>query len=238
MPAIPVLAYHRIGTPPPGARHPDTYVRPRDFARQLALLKALGYRTIGAAEYDEARREGGRAPAGKPLLLTFDDGSATLVSDALPLLKAHGFRAVVFMVTSEMGRPAAWDGEGPGSGHRQLTPEELRTLRAEGWDAGSHTVTHARLTALDDAALRREVEASKAALESAWGAAISWFAYPYGDYDDAARAAVSRAGYRAAFATERGDGRALSIPRRIISGRAGLLRFARHLYQAGRMAKR
>lgn len=235
---VPVLVYHRIGAAPAEAKHPDTYVHPRAFALQLAILKALGYQTIAPEDYVKLRRGIPCRVPSKPILITFDDGSETVFSEALPLLKRHGFSGVVFMVSSRMGKSAVWDGEADGSGHRQLTPEELAALNEEGWAIGSHTISHARLTALDPEERTKELLDSKTAIGAALGREPDWFAYPYGSFDPGLREAVSRAGYLLAFATEDGDGDPFSIPRRIVSGRAGPFRFLRRLYQAKRLARR
>lgn len=233
-----MLVYHRIGKPPAGARHPDTYVDSRAFTHQLAILKALGYRTVSAEEYEKSKLGIPCRLPSKPVLLTFDDGSSTVHSEALPILKSYGFSAVVFMVSSLMGQPAGWDSETAESGHRQLTAEELRALSREGWSVGSHTATHARLLDLDFQALQEELLESRRALESTVGQEVDWFAYPYGSFDKRAAEAVSRAGYRIAFATEEGDGFPFSIPRRVISGRTGIFRFLRRLLQARRLSRR
>ncbi len=233
---IPVLAYHRIAAAPADALHPDTYVHPRDFARQLALLKGLGYRAIDPRDYFDRVMGGGRPLPPKPVLITFDDGSASTYAEALPALERHGFKAALFMVSSGLGGPAAWDGERPGCGHRQLDAVELKALDRAGWVIGSHTETHARLTALPPEDARRELSASKAALEGVLGRELSWFAYPYGSFSPALRDAVAGAGYRIGFATEQGDAHALSLPRRIISGRTGALKFLWRLRQARRLS--
>jgi peptidoglycan/xylan/chitin deacetylase (PgdA/CDA1 family) len=142
------------------------------------------------------------------------------------------------MVASRMGQPAVWDGEAEDSSHRQLTARELKALSDEGWDIGSHTLTHARMTDLSAERTSVELLESKKAIADAIGREPDWFAYPYGAFDSGLREAVSRAGYRMAFATEGGDGDPFSIPRRIISGRNGLLKFAWRLFQAGRLARR
>ena len=235
---VPVLAYHRIGVPPSGSLHPDTYVHPRAFARQLLILKALGYETIAPADYARLRLGLPCAVPRKPILITFDDGSSTVFSEALPLLRRHGFSAALFMVASRLGLSALWDGEAEDADHRQLTAGELRALRAEGWLIGSHSVTHARMTSLTPERRADELIQSKKTLEEAVGAELDWFAYPYGAFDSGLRDAVSRAGYRIAFATEDGDGDLFSVPRRIIGGRAGLFKFLRRLHQAGRLARK
>lgn len=174
----------------------------------------------------------------KPILITFDDGSSTVYSEAFPQLSRQGFSAIVFMVTSHMGKPAVWDGETEGSVHRQMTPNELQALSRAGWGVGSHTASHVRLTELEPDVAARQLADSKNELEAVLGQSAGWFAYPYGDFSPALRDAVGKAGYEIAFATERGDGHPLSLARRIISGRDGTLKFFKRLYQARRLSRR
>jgi peptidoglycan/xylan/chitin deacetylase (PgdA/CDA1 family) len=233
---IPVLVYHRVGPVPPGHPHPDTFVPAREFDRQLAALRALGYESVSAEEYEAALD--GRAPkARKPVLITFDDGSATTLTQAAPILERRGFSAVLFMVTESLGRPAGWDGETEDGGHRQLTDEELKKLLELGWTIGSHTRTHPRLDSLDDAALEAEISGSKAQLERLLGREVAWFAYPYGRHDERVAAAARRGGYKLAFATETGTGGRYSVPRRVINGRGRIWKFLWRLRQAGRLAR-
>lgn len=236
VPRIPVLVYHRVGEAPRTAPHPGTYLRPSAFARQLWLLKTLGYRTVSARAYADSRLGRGGPMPEKPLLITFDDGSETVHSAALPALERHGFTAVVFVVASQLGGPASWDGELPGAEHRQLTADELKVLVKAGWSVGSHTLSHPRLTGVEAQQLGAELSGSKRVLEAALGAEVPWFAYPYGAYDARVRDAVSAAGYEMAFATEDGDGHRLSVPRRVVPGDGGLLRFLRRLQHSRRLA--
>ena len=48
---IPILMYHNVGRPPPGVRLRKLYVGAGHFARQMALLRLMGYRglSMGAA---------------------------------------------------------------------------------------------------------------------------------------------------------------------------------------------
>jgi glycosyltransferase involved in cell wall biosynthesis len=75
--------------------------------------------------------------------------------------------------------------------------DELVSLRDAGWEIGSHTRTHPRLTELDDAELAAELEGSRAELSERLGAPPAAIAYPYGDVDDRVAAAARAAGYRA-----------------------------------------
>jgi len=88
----------------------------------------------------------------------------------------------------EIGERPEWDG--------LMGWDELAELAHEGHEIGSHTFTHTILPSCEDADLEREIIASRIALEERLGVAVASFCYPNGDWDERARAAVERAGYR------------------------------------------
>jgi peptidoglycan/xylan/chitin deacetylase (PgdA/CDA1 family) len=135
---------------------------------------------------------------------TFDDAYLSVLEAAHPVLARAGAPGTVFVPTGHVGtrRPMAWPGidhwlGGPHA--RELVPlqwPELSDLSAAGWEIGSHTHRHPRLTTLDDEQLRDELVASRQTCEERIGRACPSIAYPYGDVDDRVAAATARAGYR------------------------------------------
>ena len=81
-----------------------------------------------------------------------------------------------------------------------MTWDQCRELDAIGWEIGSHTVSHPRLTTLDDQSLADELSRSKRTSELAMGVECRTIAYPYGDEDPRVEAAVAAAGYERAAA--------------------------------------
>lgn len=83
--------------------------------------------------------------------------------------------------------------------------DEVRAIRAAGWDVGAHTVSHPILRTLPDDDARREIEDSRAFLVDLLREPVSLFAYPNGkpgaDYTEAHVAMVRKAGYAAAVST-------------------------------------
>lgn len=98
---------------------------------------------------------------------------------------------------AEIGAGPEWDG--------LMGWEELAELAHEGHEIGSHTFTHTILPHCDDADLEREIVASRIALETRLGVSVASFCYPNGDWDERARAAVERAGYRWAVTCRSGS---------------------------------
>src|SRR5581483_9373482 len=69
---VPILMYHVIGTPPPGAPFPTLYVSPAQFAAQMRALAAAGFRGVTLDQVEANWRHGARLPPGRPIVLTFD----------------------------------------------------------------------------------------------------------------------------------------------------------------------
>jgi peptidoglycan/xylan/chitin deacetylase (PgdA/CDA1 family) len=100
-------------------------------------------------------------------------------------------------------------------------------------EIGSHSVSHVRLTTVDDIRLRRELVDSKAMLEDAVGHEVVSFAYPYGDWDERCEAAAREASYRFACTTVTGwamrDANFYRLRRLTVFNDDGLGRFTRKL---------
>ncbi len=102
---------------------------------------------------------------------------------------------------------------------RPLGWDELTRMSAMGFTVGSHGKTHARLTLESAANKGNELVRSRAELERRLGVSVRHFAYPDGDFDHAAVAAVAAAGYHFAYTicTHREpEHPLLTIPRRML----------------------
>jgi peptidoglycan/xylan/chitin deacetylase (PgdA/CDA1 family) len=191
-----VLCYHAVSPDWPA----QMSVTPERFEQQLRLLVGRGYRGATFAEAATA------PPHRKTLAVTFDDGLRSVLERAFPVLERLRLPATVFVPTDLVGsvEPMRWPGVERwlgGPHERELVPlgwDELRRLRDAGWEIGSHTRTHARLIALDDAALAEELEDSHERLAAELGAPCRTLAYPFGEADERVVAAARAAGYEAA----------------------------------------
>jgi len=80
---------------------------------------------------------------------------------------------------------------------------QVRDLVDLGWEVGSHTVTHPRLTRVSPDLRRLELEESRRGLEGVLGRPVTALAYPFGDADTDVVEAAREAGYRAAATMSR-----------------------------------
>ncbi len=147
----------------------------------LTLGSATGQQRTqapGAAKGDAASGDGarvlpGRAARGPVLYLTFDDGpDPRWTPRILAVLARHDATATFFQVGSEIRR------------HPRLAAR----VRAAGHRVGNHTATHAHLTGLGRAEIRREVEGGVPGAEC--------LRPPYGQVNVVVRSVAAESGQR------------------------------------------
>jgi peptidoglycan/xylan/chitin deacetylase (PgdA/CDA1 family) len=214
-PSIPILVYHQISeAPPKGAPFRGLYVSPGAFARQMALLKLLGYQGLAMSAL-LPHLKGERS--GKVVGITFDDGYLNNLTHALPVLQRHGFSSTCYAVSNLLGRTNLWD-QGIGIAQVPLMDAgQLRQWVAGGQEVGSHTRNHARLLQSDGATARAEMTQDKAALEAILATPVQHFCYPYGEYAPEHVVMARAAGFETVTTTRRGrstvPGNLLELPR-------------------------
>ena len=160
---VPVLMYHAVGDEIWG--YSDLFVSEAGMEEQLQYLQDNGYETIWFS--DLAHIEDYE----KPVILTFDDGYDDNYTVLYPLLKKYQAKATIFVIGNAMG-----------STHK-MTQEQVYEMAASGLvSIQSHTYTHGNLSAMDETALRQEMEQSNAALAAATGQIPYVLCYPEGKY--------------------------------------------------------
>lgn len=201
---------------------------------QLEMLRQRGY--VGAT-FSQAMAGLGDAPV---VAITFDDAYLSVLERALPVLDRFGYPATVFVPTAfaERRTVMSWPGidHWLGGAHedelRSMSWDDLARLQEAGWEIGSHTVDHPRLTQLDDGELVSQLVDSRAACELHLGSSCTSIAFPYGDVDDRVVRATAEAGYRYGAGLpgdEWADENPLSWPRVGIYPRDGKRTFARKI---------
>ena len=178
---IPVLVYHQIEEAPrKGKPFRSLYVSPSAFARQMSLLKVLGYRGLSMSDL-QPYLAGERS--GKVVGITFDDGYVNNLVNALPVLQRHGFSSTCYAVSGLAGKTNKWD-EGLGIAQTPLMDEkQMRLWVAGGQEIGSHTRSHVNLVASADMTSETEIAAGKSDLEMMLNGPVRHFCYPYGRYE-------------------------------------------------------
>ena len=194
-PGLRVLTYHRVNDGHPGDR---LSISTEAFAAQMETLARSGRPVVRLEDAVSEMRADRTLPEGA-VALTFDDGYADNLSEALPVLDRHGFPAVFFVVTGVVGTPATIERYARCcDADRMLDWDEVRALRASGHAIGGHGRTHRELVALPLDEARAEAEGCARDIEELTGQRPRLFCYPRGSENAAVRRIVGEAGFDAA----------------------------------------
>lgn len=216
---VPILMYHVISSPPADAPYPELYVPRASFAAEVGWLASHGYHAVTLQRVFDSWRGAATLPS-KPVVLSFDDGYLSHVTNALPVLKARHWPGVLNLEYRNL--LPVWG----------IRPPGIRKLLAAGWELDAHTLTHPDLTAVDSARLKEEVAGSREALRKRFHVPVNFFCYPAGRFNDTVVAAVQAAGYLAATTTRYGlakPGELYTLARVRINGTDSLGAFASKL---------
>lgn len=218
-----VLMYHGFGRRPREADPHNLFVPQSDLERQLDVITRY-FRPLDLDGFLAGL--GRRRWPGRSVLVTIDDGYASTLEVAAPLLQSRGIPAVAFVCPDVLGGTSSWMDEMPGE--PLLDSGGVRALARYGIEVGSHGLDHTLLPGLPADALREQVEGSADRLADVLGRRPRVFAYPEGKFDAAAARAVREAGYEAAFSVTDRDGR-YGITRRGVTARDSLTMFSARL---------
>jgi peptidoglycan/xylan/chitin deacetylase (PgdA/CDA1 family) len=199
---IPILVYHQIAlVPKKGATLPGLYVSPSAFARQMALLKILGYTGLSMSDLQPYLRD---EKAGKVFGITFDDGYLNNLTDALPVLQKHGFTSTCFVVDGLLGTTNSWDLEKGIAQTPLMSSQQLQQWQAGGQEVGAHTQDHVNLLNINEITAWKQIAKSKTTLQTLLNKPVNHFCYPYGKFDERHSTMVKQATYETATTTVRG----------------------------------
>jgi peptidoglycan/xylan/chitin deacetylase (PgdA/CDA1 family) len=182
--SVPILMYHVINPPPAGAKFPGLYVSPEEFAAQMHALVDAGFHAVTMDQMRANWTRGTPLPAGKPIVLSFDNGYQSQYTQALPVLRRLGWVGVENMQLT--GLPPSQGG---------LSDAQIRGLVAAGWELDTQGISHADLITLGPAALHEQVAVARAQVQRRYHVPVNWFCYPSGHYNPTVVSAVKAAGY-------------------------------------------
>jgi peptidoglycan/xylan/chitin deacetylase (PgdA/CDA1 family) len=189
---------------------------PALFRSHLRILKDEGFTVVDlptavTSLSESSPLSANRAPHGRRAnasgfaVITFDDGYHDFIKTAWPILCEFDFTATVFLPTRFIGHPRR-----AFKGRNCLTWDEVRELSRQGIRFGSHTITHAKLAAIDKPLFECEIRDSKRLIEDELGETIEIFSHPYAfpspdeNYVRRFRATLTRNGYRLGVTTRIG----------------------------------
>ena len=194
---VPILCYHRFAE----ECQDELCVSKEEFDRQIALLAGQGYHAISLGDLNEFLHYRRGLPE-KSVVITIDDGYRSVYEIAYPILLKYGFTAAVFVYTDFIS-----------VGSKALTWDQLREMKASGFEVGSHTASHCDLTrpleGESDQAyrtrVREELLISKQIIDEKLGQDTMALAFPYGNVTPAILHLCESLGYRLGMTVRSGS---------------------------------
>lgn len=181
-----VISYHKVDTK---KEIGITVVSPKSFRKQIEYLVRKGYKFVTLSElfFDTDP---------KKIAITFDDGYQDNFTYAYPILKEFDAVATVFIITDFIGKFNTWDANLGWIKFMHMNDTEIRTLIEEGWEIGSHGISHQALRNVEQSELNYEIGQSKAILEDKFNCDINFFSSPFGKVTEDILNTVKNYGYK------------------------------------------
>lgn len=188
---VPILMYHSIGRP---LRKEDApfFVSAERFKKQMEFLKKEKYQIIGLSSLISYIK-GKTSLSEKTIVITFDDGTESIYTNAFPILKSLGFCASVFLTINYIEKKDM--AEKSFLKYEPLSWQQIKEMLAGGVSFYPHSLTHPRLTKISPEEARLEIVKSREILESILGRKADIFGYPYGDFNDEVKEMLKDACY-------------------------------------------
>ena len=182
-----ILEYHRVNDE---TAKTDDYSLTRDeFQQQLNYLKENGYNTISLMDYVKAEKYGTELPE-NAIILTFDDGYEDNYTNMMPMVRAMGMKATMFVPINYIGK------------EHYVSWQQLKEMQDNGIEIGSHSANHIPLNQVDN--LENETKLSKLLMEWNGLKTIYFFSYPNGVYTDESVKSLKENDYLAAVTGDAG----------------------------------
>jgi peptidoglycan/xylan/chitin deacetylase (PgdA/CDA1 family) len=196
---VPILMYHSISEV--ASKHFKSFVVSSSlFAEHMAYLRENNYVTMTVTQLVHNYIKGKLGLPKRVVVITFDDGFVDFLSNALPVLRQHGFTATMYIPTAFVNGTSKWLKHDAEDNRPILSWSQIRELHSAGIECGAHSHTHPQLDILPLARIESEILTSKKLLEDHLISEVNSFAYPFGYYNKAVKKAVQRAGYISACA--------------------------------------
>lgn len=210
---VSILVYHRFG---PVVKDAMT-VRASTLRWQLDYLKQHGHAVIPLQALISHLRGLAPAPPPRSVVITVDDGHASVFTEMLPLVREYHVPVTLFIYPSAISNASY-----------AMTWQQLDALHHTGlFDIQSHAYWHPnfkterrrQLPAAYRSFATMQLTKSRTVLQNRLGVEVESIAWPFGIFDDELIDMASEAGYIAGF----------TIERRVVTRRERLMALPRFL---------
>lgn len=197
-----ILMYHMV-CEPTNKLEARFACPPARFSRHMQKLISDGFLPISLNQALERAFFQEEIPD-KSVVITLDDGYEDNYTNAFPILEEYSIPASIFLTTGYLNGHNDWMDHSDCPKHPIMNWDQIKEMSRHGINFGAHTVTHPRLTELENHRVRSEIEDSKKEIEDKLGETCDHFAYPYGLFNDKISRIVKETGFSLACSTKSG----------------------------------
>ncbi len=167
--AVRILGYFMVGRDDT----PQANVTVEQFRSHLEILKEENHNVISMDQMIAAYDNGSNLPP-RSVVITFDGGDKSILTEAAPLLEKYKFPYTVFISTARV------DSSNP----HYLDWKDLKTLSKSGLlTIGLHPHTYSSLTFETPQNVRKSINNATSRLRNQ-GIDIKYFSFPFGEYNE------------------------------------------------------
>lgn len=186
---LPVLMYHFFYDAKAGEKGADNnFMEVSAFEEQMKYLSENNFYFPSWGEV-EAYVNGTKTLPSKSVVITIDDGDASFIKYAIPIIEKYNVKATSFVVTSWNGD---WLPKSYASSHLDFESHS-HDMHKAGANGKGRFVNLSYKEALEDVTKSKNIIGN-----------CSVFCYPFGHYNDTAKKVLKDAGYKLAFTTKGG----------------------------------
>jgi len=149
-------------------------IRPEKFRKQIEFLLNFGFEFTTLSGLTANRNKSNL------IALTFDDGYQDIYTYAFPVLRNYNIPATIFLIANVIGCDNSWDVNLGGIRYRHLDSDEIKELLQNGWEMGSHGLSHHLLVGMPSSQMQAELQTSKEIIESRFNTKVRFFCAPFG----------------------------------------------------------
>ena len=161
-----VFMYHKFGV----SKYPSTNITIEQFNKHLEEFSKTKYNILPLDYIIDTIINDGNLPQ-NTIGITIDDADRSFLTTGWPKFKEKNIPVTLFVTTSTISD----------QNKNYLNWDEIRQLKKEGVDIGSHAHTHDHMADLTTTKLKEEIENSNKIFLREIGEIPSLFAYPYGE---------------------------------------------------------
>ena len=212
---VTVLIYHRFGE----EKYPTTNVAVDRFREQMTFLKENDYTVISLESLVRSLQDRRKLPE-KAVVITIDDGYKSVYENAWPVLKDFHYPFTVFLYAKATKNRHS----------NYMTWEQVREMKDAGVDFQNHGFAHEHMAFVPPGMdmhdyrtwIRADLAVSTKILSEELEERPSFFAVPYGEYNQIVLEEIRSFGYEAIILQDPGsvssDTDPFAIPREPILG--------------------